>query len=255
MRIRTLNLFAMSLIRDKLAIVIPILILSISIISLFLGYVSMVEQLEGGITFAASISRVLMVMGSILFISNHVSKLYHYKEIYIILTKNISRNRFVFEYLINILILCFMISLINFACINLFFSTASMYNMLIWSLGQFLELCIISFFAFIITLITNNTVISSIISITLYFIARINGFVLMISLNSWFANSYAKMIMFKIYNFCSIFIPRLDIFASTSLLVPSGQNSHNILNMVMVALSYIFLILLVGLYDFNKKEL
>jgi repressor of nif and glnA expression len=98
-------------------------------------------------------------------------------------------------------------------------------------------------------LILRSAVSSVLLSLGFYILSRLGGFVMLIV-----TKPGPETIQNDIFYAISSIIPRLDFFAKTEWLVYGIGETGEIIRFMLQALVFIFLLLAIAIYDFQRKE-
>ena len=242
--------------RDKIFLGLILLILAAFGISGLIGYTSLVEELEMQTVVFASVARIIIIIGMILFISLYIQRLFETKEIQFILSKNISRIKFILSFWISFNIISSILVLFTAALI-LFFCSYNLTGFFYWLMGIFFELLIVSTFAILASLILKSGIIAILSSFGFYLIARLTGFFLdavFLNFSNKTLDTLSSLSLFISQVISKIF-PRLDLFSQTNLLIYGLDEKTNLFSIVLIqTLIYVLLMLSIAFYDFRKKN-
>lgn len=248
-------------VRNKIFISIYMLLVVGAFISSFLGRTMIVEQSQFAIIFFANFARLLINFGLISFITINICNLYNNKEIELILSKNVSKTKFVFSYYFAIIMLAFMLVIPLFIMLEIFQvafgAPIKLGGLAVWSISLFSEIVIISTFTFFISLFIRSNITTILISTSFYILCRLYGFFLY-SINNpnSITNSDAlTLIMGKVLKFIGIFFPRLDLLNQSEWLIHSDVILEKYPIVVLNCFLSSFFILLLSVYEFNRREL
>lgn len=246
--------------RDWLFLGIFLLVLLAIGLSAFLGNTALVEQGMMSAAYIGGTARIIIIVGLTLFVCFHVRRSFENKEVELILTRPISRAKFIISYFVGfvvltmmiitpIMVLLYVLSLIGFITINL-------KGLLLWGVSFYLEASVTVALAFFAALVLSSAVFSVLFCFAFYFLARIFGF-LLISINN--PHSVAKSskiaaVMEQVLSFIGIAIPRFDMMSKSEWLIYGVENLNQISLFIGSALLYIPFILLMALFDFSKKQ-
>lgn len=242
-------------IRDKLILGILLGILGIFAVSSLMGYTATNEQAIMQLVVFSGATRVLIIVGIIIFISFHISKSFENKELAFILSKNISREKFILSYLLGFNIIG-QILLIPVIIIMLLFNKPHLLGSFQWIFSVSFELMILITFTFAVSLIMQNSIISVLASFGFYLLSRMMGFfvgLLYINFDNGVINFLANFGSL-LSKWISSIVPRLDLFGQTTWLV-YGQNNKLICIILLQTIIYVSLLFLIAFYDFRKKQL
>ena len=189
----------------------------------------------------------------ILFVCLNINRAFENKEVEFIISKAISRQKFILGYLFGFLITSFLIFLpLIIAILTLI--KVNKFGLLIWSLSLFCELVILISFSLVASLILRNSFSAIFASFAFYIICRLMGvFVLAINLpqnindiqNNFFASSLKIL---------SAIFPRLDLFSQSSWLSYGVSDFSNLKIIFIQSLIYIPLMIFMAFHDFKKKQ-
>lgn len=244
----------LSAIRDKLLLGLFVAIIAIFGVSNLIGFTATSEEtLMQAVIFGGTV-RLLLVFGMIIFICFHINKSYENKEISFILSKNISREKFLLSYWISFNLIALSL-LLFFLLIFLFFCEYNLLGTLQWIVSILFEIMLITMFSILASFILQSAVFSVFVASGFYIVARLMGF--FVNINLITGNS-------KIYNFflelsqilskaISSLIPRLDLFGQTKWLIYGADFS--VLKIITLQfIIYILIMFVMAFYDFRKKQ-
>ena len=240
--------------RDWLFLGLFLILILCGFLASFFGSTALSEQHEMQLVFLAGTSRLVLILGMILFICFHIRRSFENKEIDFIISRPVSRLSFLLAYFISFIILCFILTL----PLNLFIYFIFKPNLagfLLWSSSMFLELIIISIFAILSSLILKSAVASVMASLVFYFISRIMGFAISsIILPAKLTNLDFNKFLETLLKALSAILPRLDQFAQSKWLIYGQIEPHMIGFIIAQSLIYIILLFFTALFDFKKKQ-
>lgn len=240
--------------RDWLFIGLSLLILIAGFVSLFLGSAAITEQPLNQIAYFAGSSRLIIVIGMIMFICFHIRRSFDNREIEYNLSRPISRNQFVIAYFLGFASLALFATTPVILILTIFFQV-KLPIIILWSLALFFELLIMTSFAILASLILRSAVSAVMGCLCFYFISRIIGFaVSSIILPKQLQQLNLTGIMESSLKLISIFLPRLDLFAKSKWLVYQSVDLSVFFLISIQSAIYISLILLMSLLDFKKRQ-
>lgn len=240
--------------RDWLYVGLFLLLLAAFGISVVLAGTALVETNAMATSYIAGASRMILAIGMILFVCFHIRRSFDNKEVEFILSKSISRHKFIFAYLLGFSLVASIILALTIA--PLFFIQLGGFGLFYWSLSLFLEIIILISFATLASLILRSAISAVLASLGFYIISRMMGFfVLTIKLPKSFADlSTADGIMKSLLKVLSVAFPRLDLFANSEWLIYGVTDFSNITLIIVQSLIYIPLMIFMSFYDFNNKQ-
>ncbi len=239
--------------RDRLYIGVFISLVASFGLSIFLGSTFMIEASETTAAFIAGSSRIILVVGMILFVCLAIHRAFTHKEIEFMLAKAISRHRFILAYLIGFLTAAALIVTPLILTILILTKTDKT-GLLLWSLSLFLELWIVISFAILTSLILRSSFAAILSTMAFYLISRLMGiFVLAINLPQDFVQ-IKNNILPSILKIISLFFPRLDLFAQSQWMVYGISDFSQIKIILLQSLIYIAMMTFMSFYDFSRKQ-
>jgi len=241
-------------IRDWLYVGLFLLLLAAFGISIVLGGTALVERNPMTTSYIAGAGRMIFAIGMILFVCFHIRRSFDNKEVEFILSKSISRHKFIFAYLLGFSLVASIVLAI--IIVPLFFIQSGGFGLFYWALSLFLEMIILISFATLASLILRSAISSVLASLGFYMISRMMGFfVLTIKLPESFRDlSTSDGVMKSLLKVLSVVFPRLDLFANSEWLVYGIVDFSNIKLIIIQSLIYIPLMIFMSFYDFNNKQ-
>lgn len=240
-------------VKDKLYLGTFIALAIIFSVSIFVGNTALAEQQHTSLVFIAGASRAAIIFGMTLFVCLTIHSSFENKEIEFIISKPISREKFIISYLVGFFLAAFFI-ISTSALTILLIGTMSKAGLLLWFLSLIFESLIVISFALLSSLILKNSLISIMATIGFYGISRLMGFFLLAinmpkdlsQIKNGFFESLLKLVSFA--------FPRLDLFAQSSWIIYGVEDLYKIKVIFLQSLIYIPLMIFMALHDFRKKE-
>jgi hypothetical protein len=248
----TIRYLLLTALRDWLFFALPLGVLAIMALSLFLSSTSLVEEREMSLVLSAGLSRIYIMIGLILFICFHVRRSFENREIEMFLSKPMSRASFVLCYWIGFSVIAALFVIFLFVVLLLFIPT-NYSGFIGFAASMFAEAMIVTAFALAASLIMQSAVSAVLASFCFYFIGRMMGYMLAFldrpgtfnpSLNHWDDFVMAGT---------SMLLPRLDLFGKTEWLL-RGFELSGLWPFLVQSAVYIPLLLLMGMYDFTRRQ-
>lgn len=249
----TTRYILLTAIRDWLFIALFIAMLFALGISSFLGTTALSEQQQMVISYSAGATRIILLIGLIVFVCFHVRRAFENREVELILSRPISRYTFVFSYWLGFAVLSLMIIIPMVLAIQIFTKT-NFYGMLYWSFSIIMEAFIVVAFSLFISLILRSAVGSVLASFAFYFICRMMGFFLVMIGNMYSNITELRWYMSKALYFISIFIPRFDLYGQSKWLIYGAAGDGNLWVFILQSLIFIPFLLLMAFSDFRRKQ-
>ena len=242
-------------VRDRLFIGLCAAIALIYGLAIFTGSTALSEQASMSLVLFAGASRVVLVIGLIVFACFHVQRAFDYREIESILAKPISRTVFVAGYASGFSLLSIMM-LIPVLLILLTFPGLHMAGLIWWAISAVLEIAMVVIFALLAALVLQNAFNAVLASTGFYIIARLMGF-FMIAINSPTSmmgeEKWGHALLFAL-KMLSTVIPRLDMFAKSEWLLYGVVNAMDVWLFLAQALVFTFLLLAMAIFDLKRKQ-
>ena len=239
--------------RDSLFFGLAISIIFSTYVAFFLGSTAVVEEGQTALVYSAGISRIVLVLGLVVFVCFHIRRSFENREIDLMIVHPISRTKFIISYVVGYSIIALFFVLFT-ALVLYGFARASdakpdINGFAIWTGSVFLEAVIISAMAMTASLILRSTVLSVLLCLGFYVLARMVGFVLIIV-----TNPGSNGVSYASFKQISKFVPRLDFFGKSEWLLYGFKSYDEITTFVIQAAIFITLLLALAVYDFKKKE-
>ena len=240
--------------RDWLYVgLLAILIIAICI-SILLGSTALVEQNQMTITYIACASRMILVVGIILFSCFYMRRSFDNKEVEFILSKAISRWQFILSYLLGFITVALII-LLPLILILFFFPTNKL-GLFYWAISLVFEMLIIITFSILAGLILRSAVSAILAALGFYIISRMMGFFV---LTIKFPESISQLTTINnflqfLLKIISIAFPRLDLFSKSDWLIYGINNFSDIIIISVQSAIYVPLMIFMAFHDLNKKQ-
>ncbi len=249
----TTRYILLTAVRDWLFIALFIAIIFAISISSLLGGTAVTEEGQMILSYITSSSRMILLVGLMVFVCFHVRRAFDNREVELILSRPISRPTFVFSYWLGFAVLsCFLVIPVTLAVPV--FSSPDFGGLIFWSISLLFEAFIVVAFSLFISLILKSAVSSVLASFGFYFIARIMGFFLMLIHNYLFEVFSASWFMSKLMLVVSTVLPRLDLFGKSKWLIYGPGADDHLWVFVFQAAIYIPFLLLMAISDFKRKQ-
>lgn len=240
--------------RDKIFAGLYLLIAALFALALFLGEATMVEGREAAIVYAAAGARFFLALGVMIFVSFHVQRLHDTREIEAILSRPLSRPAFALGYWAGLAAVAALLVLP--VCALLFFllpSFSSLPGFFAWSASLLAESFILVAFAFFASVTLVRGVVSVLIGVGFYLLARLGSFFLAVAeKNSFMDEALLARLMEEGMRGIAYLLPRLDLFAQTEWLV------HNVpiplSSIILQTVVYVLLLLAAAMVDLSRKR-
>lgn len=239
--------------RDRLFLGIFIALIAAFSLGIFLGSTVLVEAQQTTAAFIAGSSRVVIIIGMILFVCLSINRAFTNKEVEFILAKAISRQQFILAYLVGFLLTTALILLPLVLAIFAIVKVDKI-GILCWALSLFAELWIVISFAILTSLILRNSFSSILSTLAFYLISRLMGiFVLAINLPQELVEVKNHLLP-SILKIISLVFPRLDLFTQSEWIAYGVADFARIKLIALQATIYITMMLFMAFFDFRRKQ-
>jgi len=241
-------------IRDRLFVGLLFGIAAASYICGVLGSTAMLEPEAMTLSFTAATSRVIIMVGIIVFIGFHIRNAFDSKEIDVLLSRPISRATLVVSYWLGFAVVATILAIPAVAIIA-YLGIINQTGFMVWSISLLLESWLVVAIALFASFTLKSGVSSVLSSLAMYTISRMIGFFLAtlqsgIIFQSELLHQSAKWTITVI----STVIPRLDFFAKSGWLIYGPKSYEDALLCVYQAAIFIPLLIAASVIDFKRKQ-
>jgi ABC-type transport system involved in multi-copper enzyme maturation permease subunit len=240
--------------RDKLFVGLLFGIAAASYICSVLGSTAMLEPEAMTLSFSAATSRVIIMVGIIVFIGFHVRNAFDSKEIDVLLSRPISRATLVLSYWLGFAVVALILAVPAVAIIA-YLGIINKTGFMVWACSLVLESWLVVAIALFASFTLKSGVSSVLASLAMYTISRMIGFFLAtlksgMIFHSEILHMSAKWTITGI----STIIPRLDFFAKSSWLIYGPKSYEDALLCLYQAAIFIPLLVAASVIDFKRKQ-
>ncbi len=219
-------------------------------IAVYLGGGALTEAREMTAVYAAGSARVILVLGIIVFVAFHVERLYDSREIEAVLSRAISREKFVVAYWAGLAVMAVLLTLPVVAVIGYF--GISPIGAAVWSMSIFFETLIMLAFALFCALTLERAIPTIFATVGFYALARLISFFTGIAAHG--TQQGMNRVANPAVEVISYIIPRLDLAGQTRWLVYGPESSFITWMIVVQAAIYVPLLLLAAMFDLRRKH-
>jgi len=239
--------------RDWLFVGLLASILFATAISATLGSTAFLEEREMTITFASGASRIILMIGLIVFVCFHIRNAFDTKEIDVIMSRPISRSNLVIAYwlgfaLVAVLLTVPVIGIIAMIGVN---NWAGFFG---WAVSLLLETFIVVALALFSAFTLRSAVTAVIASMGFYTISRMMAFFVVTSQSGMVGGETKYAVMKYILIAISTIVPRLDFFAKSQWLIYGFDSSQDWIVFLVQAVVFLPLLVLASIADFRRKQ-
>ena len=251
----TIRYTLLTAIRDLLYAGLLLAVLFAIALSVFIGGTALAEQQQMSVVYIAASTRIVFVIGMILFVCFHVRRMFDNREIDMILSMPISRSSFVLSYCLGFVLVAILAILPVFLFLSLFFSV-DLAGALFWVLSVLMEVMLVIAFALASAFILGSATTSALACFGFYILSRIIGFfVASVAMpGSLYSDSKLSMFIITLLKGISTLLPRLDFYGKSSWLVYGIGQTQDILLCVLQFLPYFGLLLAIAVFDIKRKD-
>jgi len=224
-------------------------------ISLFMGSTALVEQDQMTLAYFAGSSRIILMVGLIVFVCFHVKRAFEQREVEAILSKPISRVQFVIAYWLGFAILS-LLAVLPVLGVILLLGSPDKIGLLYWGSSLFLEASLLVAFALLTSLIMQGSVSPVLSCFAFYMVSRLMGF-FVATMNepaSLMVSGQVSRIMEWVLKIISTIVPRLDLYAKSTWLIYGVKNQPDLWVFQAQSVVYITLLVSVAVFDFRRKQ-
>lgn len=248
--IATLRFVLLTALRDRLFAGLFTLVAVGFALAIYLGDAALVEKGQTTVVYAGGAARTILVLGLIVFQAFHIQRLYETREIEAVLSRAISRERFIFAYWAGFAVVAVLLAAPIIALVMLF--QLSFEGAVWWASSLVLEAFIVVAFAVFAGMTLEKAVPAVFATIGFYVLSRLMSFFLAISAST--PVDGVNSIAVPLSDLMSLLVPRLDLFAQTRWLVygPGAADSMTIL--VVQTVLYVSLLLFAAMFDLRRKR-
>lgn len=241
-------------IRDRLFAGLIIGIIFATYISSALGSTAMLEPQQMTIAFAAAISRIIVMVGVIVFIAFHIRGAFESREIDLLLSRPIGRGTLVLSYWLGFLVVATLLCLPAMAVMGVL-GILNAKGFALWATSLVLESWLVVSFALFAAVTLKSGVVTVLAGLGFYTISRMMGFFLATTkTGSLFEAAWVNEAMRFTIRAISALIPRMDFFSKSSWLIYGAPSLEALWLCVVQASVFIPLLLAATIIDFKRKQ-
>lgn len=243
-------------IRDRLFLVLPLLLLALLAATAVLGRASLVEGEAASVALAAGATRLLVVLGLVIFVCFHVQRLFDSREIEAMLARPVRRGVFVLSYWLAGGSLGAALVLVPVAGLALL-QPPSMVGLGWWTASLLLEAFLVVALALTVSLAVGSAVTAVLATLAVYLLGREIGFLLAITGGEFgLAQEQGRLGLGLdvLMQALAVVVPRLDLFAQSEWLLYGPHAGVGGWWFVPQAAVYVALLLAVATFDLRRRE-
>ncbi len=239
-------------IRDRLIIAMLVMLALGASMSIFLASSALSEKDQFAAVLSAGGIRIIGILGLVVFTVFFIRRSIESKDIELLLSRPVSRIRFIFSYATAFSALSIVIAL---ACALCLFATAPHlfgFGHVVWTLTLMLEYIIVVNIAFFFAMMLSSAAISVMAVAAFYILSRMMGqFLGIIKANTAHgAHEWLEIILQVI----SIITPRLDLLSQTTWLIYPLENTSDLILTALQCSLILIIIFIAALIDLLKRQ-
>lgn len=250
----TIRYILLTALRDRLFLALLLGILAATWISRVLGGTALVETQEMSLAFGAVSSRLILMIGLVVFLCFHVRHAFDTKEIDVFLSRPVSRARLVLAYWLGFAFVGLLLVLPTCAIIAQM-GLVNRAGFFIWGLSLIMEAGLVVAIALFASFTLKSAVASVMASLGFYVLSRMMAFFLITTESAFVARAeWQGAILTYALKTIAVVIPRLDLFSKTEWLVYGAHATTDLMLFAAQAFIFIPLLLLATMLDFQRRQ-
>ncbi len=238
--------------RDWLFLGLLLGVLFAAAISATLGSTAFLEEQEMTLTYAAASSRLILMVGLIVFVCFHIRSAFDSKEIDVMLSRPISRSNLIIAYWLGFALVALLLVLPVVAIVG-FIGILNMQGFISWAISLLLEASLVVALALFAAFTLRSAVTSVLASMGVYVLSRMMAF-FVITADSPTMQEMPYLLLKYVLKAISSVVPRLDFFAKTEWLVYGFDTGREWTLFVWQAAIFVGVLLLATIADFKRKQ-
>lgn len=239
--------------RDRLFLGLLVGIALAAYISSVLGSTAMLETEHMTLAFTAASSRVIIMIGVIVFIGFHMRNAFDAREIDVLLSRPISRTTLVLSYWVGFAAVATLLVLPTILLMGLL-GTLNHTGFLLWSLSLLLESWLVVSIALFAALTIRSGVGSVLASLAIYTLSRMMGFFLATTTARVFEDAHVNIGTQWLMQGIALVVPRLDFYAKSSWLIYGAKSYEDLTLFLLQSVIFIPLLIAAAVIDFKRKQ-
>lgn len=241
-------------IRDRLFVGLLAGIGFAAFVSSVLGSTAMLEPEQMTLAFSAAASRVIVMIGIIVFIGFHIRNAFDTKEIDVLLSRPISRPTLVLSYALGFGVVATLLVLPVIGVIA-YFGALSQTGFLVYSASLLAEAWLVVAISLFAALTLRSGTASVLAALAMYTLSRMMGYFLATTISGvTFKNELLQEGSVWAMKIVSSVIPRLDFFAKSEWLIYGPKSMQDATLFLYQAAIFIPLLLVASIIDFKRKQ-
>jgi len=241
-------------IRDRLFAGLLVGVLFAAYVSSAMGSTAMLEPHQMTLAFTAAISRIIIMVGIVVFIAFHIRGAFDSREIDLLLSRPISRARLVLSYWLGFAVVAALLTLPAMAVLA-YLGIDQWQGFAYWSLSLVLEAWLVVSLALFAAVTLRSGVVTVLAGLGFYTLSRMMGFfVATTKTGILFETETINLAARWTMKLISIIVPRADFFGKSGWLVYGVDTSQALWLFVIQAAVFIPLLVAATVIDFSRKQ-
>lgn len=242
-------------IRDRLFAGLLVGIIFATYISSAMGSTAMLEPQQMTIAFAAAASRIIVMVGIIVFIAFHIRNAFDSREIDLLLSRPISRSTLVLSYWCGFVVVATLLCLPAMGVIALL-GILDAKGYALWCLSLVIESWLVVSLALFAAVTLKSGVVTVLTGLGFYTLSRMMGFFVATTARpgSLFENEILSLAARWTMKVISMVIPRIDFFTKGSWLVYGYETLEALWLFLIQGAVFIPLLVAATIIDFSRKQ-
>lgn len=221
-------------------------------VSAVLGSTAFLEEKEMTITFASASSRLIVMVGLIVFVCFHIRTAFETKEIDVILSRPISRANLVVAYWLGFSFVALLLAIPVVAVLGLI-GAGSLAGYGGWAASLLMESMLVVGMALFAAFAMRSAVTAVLTCMGFYVLSRMMEF-FVLTAESTAAQGVEYWLMGHVLSIVATVVPRLDLFGKSQWLVYGFDATRDWLVFIAQTAVYVPLLLLATIADFRRKQ-
>ena len=238
--------------RDWLFAALMVGVIVCALISHMLGSTSIIETQEMTLSFTAASSRIVIMVGLIVFICFHVQSAFDTKEIDVFLSRPITRASLVMSYWLGFAGVALLLVLPT-AGLIMVQGLLNKPGFVIWSASLLLECWVLVTVALLAAFVLRSVVTSVMASMGFYVVARMMGFFVAMA-GSPSSAHHGHCLSGCTLKTVSTLLPPLDSFARSEWLISGMADTNELKRMALHSVLFMIVVILMTVVGFKRKQ-
>lgn len=222
-------------------------------ISATLGSTAFIEKQEMTLAFASGSSRLILIVGLIVFVCFHIRNAFDTKEIDVIMSRPISRSNLVIAYWLGFAFVAFLLTVPVVGLMGLI-GVVNWQGFIGWGVSLLLETFLVVALALFSAFTLKSAVTSVIATMGFYVLSRMMAFFVVTSQSGMVGGEFKYMILRYMLSAISTMVPRLDLFAKSEWLIYGFNSSQDWMVFVVQVAIFVPLLVIASIADFRRKQ-